>query len=340
MQSITAAFTLPATPFVFSPASLYARLLTLTDGRDPRGVRYPLAALLTIAALALLAEQNGVRAIAEWAKLRAPVLADLFSLDRPTMPHPTTWSRVLGDAVDPAQFAQVITDLLLPAAVPPLKRGQTALCLDGKILRGTIPAEQCQGVHLRAAYLPGQGVTLVEMAMREKANEIVAARTVLAQVAVPGVVVTGDAMFAQHDLSQQPCDAGADYVWTIKDNQPDTHAEIATLFTEPPAPIPSHEFTVAHTVALGHGRYEQRTLTTSTLLNDYLDWPRVAQVFQLHRRTLVTGRGWREQRVYGVTSLPPDTADAARLLVRTRGHWGIENSLFHRRDGRCESRDE
>jgi len=58
---------LPTTPFVFDPACLYARLLTLTDHRDPRGLRYPLAALLTIATLAKLAGQNQTRDIAEWA---------------------------------------------------------------------------------------------------------------------------------------------------------------------------------------------------------------------------------------------------------------------------------
>src|SRR5713226_1628225 len=98
MQSSTSALTvsLPRVPFLFSPASLYARFCTLTAQRDPRGVRYPLAVLLTIATLAKLAEQNEVRAIADWAQLRAPLLADLFGLDRPTMPHPTTWSRVFG----------------------------------------------------------------------------------------------------------------------------------------------------------------------------------------------------------------------------------------------------
>jgi hypothetical protein len=72
MQSSTSplAVSLPSVPFLFSPTSLYARLLTLTDHRDPRGVRYPLAVLLTIATLAKLAEQNDPRAIADWARLR------------------------------------------------------------------------------------------------------------------------------------------------------------------------------------------------------------------------------------------------------------------------------
>ncbi len=58
MQSTPTSLTisLPSVPFLFSPTSLYAHFLALTDRRDPRGVRYPLAVLLTIATLATLAE--------------------------------------------------------------------------------------------------------------------------------------------------------------------------------------------------------------------------------------------------------------------------------------------
>ena len=60
MQSTMSSLTLswPRVPFLFSPLSLYARFCALTDQRDPRGIRYPLAVLLTIATLAKLAEQN------------------------------------------------------------------------------------------------------------------------------------------------------------------------------------------------------------------------------------------------------------------------------------------
>lgn len=201
MQSTTSALAicLPSVPFLFSPASLYARLLTLTDHRDPRGVRYPLAAFLTIAALAKLAEQNSPRAIADWARLRAPTLADLFGLDRPTMPHATTWNRVFGAAIDSQQFSQLVAEFLLAATpLPPRgtrkrRRGMIALCLDGKTLRGTIPAGMTRGVHLLAAYLPAQGIVLVEVLVDGKGNEIVTARTVLSLIDVRGCVVTGDA---------------------------------------------------------------------------------------------------------------------------------------------------
>ena len=83
---------------------------------------------------------------------------------------------------------------------------------------------------------------------------------------------------------------------------------------------------------IGDGRYEQRCLRVSHVLVGHLDWPAAQQVFQITRRTLLTNGAWRENVSYGVTSLPPKCADAERLLTLARGHWGIENGLFHRRD--------
>src|SRR6266545_3716901 len=81
-------------PVVFDFGAIYRQFQTLADTRKRRGVRYPLAVLLTIAVLAKLAGYSGARAIADWATLRAEVLAEVFDLPRPRMPHLTTWTRV------------------------------------------------------------------------------------------------------------------------------------------------------------------------------------------------------------------------------------------------------
>lgn len=60
-------------------------------------------------------------------------------------------------------------------------------------------------------------------------------------------------------------------------------------------------------------------------------WPDLAQVFRVERRR-TTAAGTSVEVAYGITSLGPDRADAARLLKYQRGHWGIENGLFHVRD--------
>jgi hypothetical protein len=86
---------------------------------------------------------------------------------------------------------------------------------------------------------------------------------------------------------------------------------------------------------LCHGRIETRRLSTSTVLNDYIDWPAVGQVFQVEREVIFnfkkTGQA-RHQVVYGVTSLSADSAPPKRLLQLTTEHWTIENKSHWVRD--------
>ena len=83
--------------------------------------------------------------------------------------------------------------------------------------------------------------------------------------------------------------------------------------------------------AKAHGRLETRTLTSTTALNDYLDWPGIKQCFKLVRERKVQGKASLET-VFGITSLSREQADAKTLLKLTRNHWGIENRVFYVRD--------
>ncbi len=76
----------------------------------------------------------------------------------------------------------------------------------------------------------------------------------------------------------------------------------------------------------GHGRIERRTVRTTTLWNDYLDWPEIGQMFWLRRERTVNGVTSVED-LYGISSLSRERADAGRFLELLRKHWGIENGL-------------
>jgi predicted transposase YbfD/YdcC len=316
-------------------STLYARLQRVPDQRARRGVRYPLPLLLLIAVLAKLSGQHQVRALAEWAALRATELARVLQFARSTMPHHTTWSRILGTAVDIHALEQVLHEVLHPADDEVPARASIALALDGKTLRGTIPLGHTHGVHLVAAYVPQEGVVVAQLHVSTKENEIVVAPSVLAHLDLAGMVVTGDAMYTQRALSIQIVEAGGDYVWIVKDNQPELRQDIEQLFIPEPnelgtVALPT-DFTTARTLDKGHGRIEERILTTSSMLQDYSTWPYLAQVFKFES-TVTTVQGTHTTVRYGVTSLPRSVANAACLLRLVRGHWGIENGLHYRRD--------
>ena len=93
----------------------------------------------------------------------------------------------------------------------------------------------------------------------------------------------------------------------------------------------AREQQTASSLDKGHSRVESRQLTSTTALNDYLDWPGVGQVFQVERQRTIRGQTTTEI-AYGITSLSRDRADAAKLLALIRDDWGIENSLHYVRD--------
>jgi predicted transposase YbfD/YdcC len=340
MHSTTLPFTLqlpPDLPCVLDLHALATHFETLVDQRHRRGIRYPLAPLLALAVCAKLAGHSRITALAEWAQLRAADLARLFGLARTTMPHPSTWSRLFAQAVDVVALEHVLGTffqrLHQPLEVP--ARGSVIVAVDGKTLRGTIPTGHTRGVHLVAAYLPDTGVVLAQLAVDGKENEIVVVPTVLAQFDLTGMVVVGDAMQTQRQLSTQIVEAGGDFLWFVKDNQPTLHTDIARLFTPVPA-LPGTaekptDFTTARQINNDHGRLEERRITVSSWLQDYSDWPYLAQVFKLERIVWRAGKATSEVR-YGITSLPAAVADAERLLTIARAEWGIENGLHYRRD--------
>jgi hypothetical protein len=87
----------------------------------------------------------------------------------------------------------------------------------------------------------------------------------------------------------------------------------------------------ATTIDKGHGRLERRTLKATTALNEYLDWPGVAQVGQIESVVQQDGKTCHEIRSF-ITSVPRKQADADQLLQWARGHWSIENRSHYVRD--------
>ena len=93
------------------------------------------------------------------------------------------------------------------------------------------------------------------------------------------------------------------------------------------------DFCSAKTVEKQAGRLEERKITVSSMLNDYLDWPHLGQVFMLERRFTYLATGHIECEVqYGLTSLSTQEASPERILAIVRSEWGIESGLHYRRD--------
>ena len=141
-------------------------------------------------------------------------------------------------------------------------------------------------------------------------------------------MVTGDALYCQRELSLRVREQGGDYFWRLKDNQPGVKEAVSLLFSDPPW---GDSFDCVCREGRRGDQWERRRLWASTALNQYLDWPGLGQVCCVERTRRRKGIETVE-RAYAITSLPPERADAARLLEIWRGHWGIENRPHWVRD--------
>ena len=318
------------TIMIAQPQPLIEVFAEIPDFRRPRGKRHPWPAILSLACCAMLCGYRSYSAIAEWERNDGSRIAQALGLTHNTpcaATLHTVFRHVDRDALEAKLGAWAEGVVVSTPAAP--SAGEAAVALDGKTLRGS-SKQGAPGGHLLSALSHHLGLTLAQQAVDDKTNEITQVETVLRQLVLPGRVLTMDALLTQRHVAQTIVDAGGDYVMIVKNNQPQLRADIELVFTLPPAGDRQES---TRTVDIGHGRIEQRHLTTSEALVGDSDWPGLAQVFELGRHVITQKTGKeRVEVVYGVASLTPKRATPERLLELVRGHWHIENKSHWVRD--------
>lgn len=206
---------------------LRALLLTLPDCRSPKGMRHPLATVYTIAIGAILAGAKSFAAIAEWAgrlsqkelkRLRARFNRKTGRFEYPS--EPTIRRALQNNDVEPVERA--LGEWLIAAAP------DEAVAVDGKTVRGA--SRYGTKVHLLSAFLHNQAVTVHQVAVPEETNEIPMVKKLLAPIDISGKVVTADALHTQTETARFIVEEkDADYLFTVKDNQPGLRADIDLL---------------------------------------------------------------------------------------------------------------
>ena len=303
---------------------LLEALRAVVDPRKRRGVRHQLVSILALAAAAVVGGARSYVAAAQWAA-HAPerVLAALEVRIHPrtgqyVVPHEATIRRVL-QACDGELLDAVLGAWLYPR----LPAGQ--LIVDGKTLRGARTGD-ARAVHLLAALLEDTRATVAQREIGHKTNEITAFVPLLDELDLTGVLVSADAMHTQRAHARYLVeDKNADYLLTVKQNQPGLFAALDAL--------PWAEVPISHVECdRGHGRTERRTIQVLPAPEN-LDFPYAAQVFLVER--YVGGlhdNSTSAVAVLGVTSRPAERADPAQIANTLRRHWSIENSLHYVRD--------
>ena len=199
-------------------------LADLPDPRGRHGRQYPLAALLGLTLVAVLAGQTSLAAIAQFGRLRGHRLGHALGFTGGKMPCANTLAKLLR-GLDADRLDQLLGEW-------PAGRhggGWEHVAIDGEVLRGSRDGE-VPGAHLLAAYAPQAACVIARMAVAATTDEHKAALRLL-DVLPPlrGAVVTADAMFTHADFAAKVLEKRGEYILYAKANQPGLRDDIAAF---------------------------------------------------------------------------------------------------------------
>ena len=307
-------------------ALLLRHFSELKDNREPWRIVYPLQEVLLLVTCATIASCDDFDDIAAWGKHHLAFLRR-FSEFHYGIPC-ERWLRALLNRIDSILFGRCFNSWI--AALWPNRH--EFIAIDGKTSRRTHDQRKgLKALHTLSAYATHARLTLAQLSVPEKTNEITAIPDLLDQLAeakqLEGALVTIDAMGCQVEIADKIVAHKADYLLALKGNQPTLEADVEDYFrTAPAGELVSKE----PSVEKGHGRIETRSYATSSKVDwimserSYPGQPRfknIKTIVKVHARVEYADRCSFDTRYY-ISSAPPDIERIAR---GARGHWGIES---------------
>jgi predicted transposase YbfD/YdcC len=308
-------------------ARIQDHFIRLTDPRR-RKVLYPLINVVTIAICAVICGADDFVAIADYGRKKQKWLSQFLDL-KSGIPSHDRFNAILG-AIKPAEFEACLLSWM--TALHEITAGQV-VAIDGKTLRRSFDAATSKSaIHMVSAWATANQISLGQVVVDEKSNEITAIPKLLKILAISGSLVTIDAMGCQTEIAQAIVDAGANYVLAVKDNQPTLHKGISWFFLTvrekrfARTPVSRYE-----TRAKGHGREETRSYFVCGAARDLPDrqrWPNLAAIGWVISETVRGGKRCHEMRYYILSK----KLSARRFAAAVRSHWSIENQLHWQLD--------
>jgi predicted transposase YbfD/YdcC len=303
--------------------SIWRCFATLGDPRrSRRAKKHPLLDIVAIALCAVIAGAEDWPQVVAFGVQRRHWLQTFLSLPN-GIPSRSTFERVFA-ALSPYGLQSCLRRWLYACGK---HLGLEQIALDGKTLRASgNDGKDLAALHLVSAWATQAHLSLGQVAVDSKSNEITAIPLLLRLLNVKGALVTIDAMGTQKEIAQEIVDAGGDYVLTVKENQPGLYDDILESFNKAQdKDFEGYDWDSYETQERGHGRHEKRSYIVLYNLEGIAD------------RAL-----WKELKVIGMCyserTVGAKTSDELRLFIGSRrasaevyggalrGHWRIENN--------------
>lgn len=300
----------------------------LSDPRKGRHKRHYFGEIIFMALAAIICQCEGFDDMERFAKLKENWFRKFLKLPNGT-PSNDTFRRVFS-AIAPKQFNRCFMNFVKA------RHGDLAkqlIAIDGKAIRHSFDTStDAKHMHLLSAWACEEGISLGQLEVDTKTNEITVLPDLLDLLDLEGHTVSLDAMGCQKTSARKIHLANANYLLALKGNQGTLHKRVEEFFSRPShvkaAQQSGKTITISDCQNQGHGRHERRIVMATDALEgiDKLErenWLGLRSIVcvEAHRREVNTGKESVEKRYY-ITNHEPD----AELLQKfIRQHWAIEN---------------
>lgn len=296
--------------------------------RDPRTrpVEHPLYDILFLSVCATIAGADGPSDIEDFGHEQIDWLSRFIPLENGIPSHDTI-GRVFS-LIKPAQFQEAFLNWIGTFRFDNSgTEGLRLIPIDGKTLCGSGTSDSSP-LHLVSAWASDSGLSLGQVAVDKKSNEIKAIPKLLEMLELKGAVVTIDAMGCQRAIAKKIIDGGGNFMLAVKSNQPTLLAALESFFDT----ASEHDFTkqgcrCKNTTERSRGRDETRQYVIAPLpkslkqLNE--QWAGLKSIGRVLSVINRDGKETIEARYYICST----GAKVTQFATASRGHWSIENSL-------------
>lgn len=296
----------------------------ITEVKDPRrawgNLRHKLEDILIIGLCSVICKGEDFEDMELFGKEREEWLKNFLELPH-GIPDSDTFRRVF-ERVDPQELSKWLNKWLETERKP----SGRLVSVDGKTICGSGNGEH-KAYHVVSAWVGEQGITLGELQVGEKTNEITQVPELLDLLDIQGDIVTADAMSCQKEIAGKIKEKEGDYILALKGNQPTMENEVKAYFDDLAQNQEEKNKTASWTspVEKEHGRIEKRTVTVAPCdwFQDQEQWKGLVSFVRV-KRTVTIGEEISTFERFYISSLNKTPEEFCSLI---RGHWSIENQL-------------
>lgn len=308
--------------------NLIVYLRELEDPRDSRGLKHELTNIIVMSIYGILCGNTDCESIAYFLELRKEYFIKMLNLEN-GVPSADTLLRVFS-IINPEKFMEIfskwVNDIVKQKASN--MDGIKVIPIDGKAVRAA--TEKIKGgniPYIVSAFMSDLGISIGQVKVDAKSNEITAIPKLLDLIDIKGSVVTIDAIGTQIEIVEKIVKKEGHYCLAVKENQKELYKEIKEYFeyvlTDKVEKREKAKYTQHDK---GHGRIEKResyVITDIEMLSSCKRWKNVKSIGMTRNYREINGEESIQEKYY----ISDIELSPKELTEITRKHWSIENNL-------------